>query len=293
VNRYVLLHATTDLTVSRFDHPPHEAHHDPEEEIAGRWALAFVVFGTFDIAVDRDACRLRRGSVLLTRPGLSFRCRHAEACPTDVCLSIGFDPQVVPDVESAWMDAGWVARRSASPRLAYVARRLEDATLVDDHFQMERWALASLSALESDVEGRGRRGQYGARGTDVEAVVATCQAIEADPALRSSVAERARGVGLSGAQLTRAFRRYVGTSPHEYVMRWRLATAADLLDAGHSVSECCYRSGFENLSHFCRTFRQTFGTRASSWHRLALRERRTRLRELLRRPRQGVAASGA
>ena len=33
MNRYEPLHATSDLSVSRFDHPPHEAHEDPDEEI--------------------------------------------------------------------------------------------------------------------------------------------------------------------------------------------------------------------------------------------------------------------
>jgi AraC-like DNA-binding protein len=285
VNRYFLLHATSDLTVSRFDHPPHAVHHDPDEEVAGRWALAFVVSGTFDISFGRERSRLRRGSVLLTRPGLSFRCRHHESCPTDVCLSIGFDPNVVPEVEGAWMDARWAARTAATPRLAYVARRLEDAVVGHDHFQMERWALAALPALEADTGLRGRRGPYAARGRELEAVVATCRAIEANPALQMSIANRARDVGLTGARLTRAFRRHVGASPHEYVVRWRLASATDLLDAGHSVSESCYRSGFENLSHFCRTFRHALGMRASSWRALAIGDRREKREALVGSPR--------
>jgi AraC-like DNA-binding protein len=284
MNRYQLLCATPDLSVSRFDHPPHEAHDDPEEEVATRWAIAFVLSGTFDVAHGGRRVRLQRGSVFLSRPGFTFSCRHHEQFPTDVCLSIGFEPRAVVDSEHAWERAGWAVRRSPTPRLAYVEQRISDAAAHGDTFQLERWALAALTALEADADEGMVRGHYAARRTTLEAVDATCRAIEMDPVARRSIADRARDVGLTSARLTRAFRRYVGTAPHAYVMRCRLAAAAELLDAGRSVSETCYRSGFENLSHFCRTFQRTFGVRASMWRTVGLEERRRRVRELACRP---------
>jgi AraC-like DNA-binding protein len=280
MNRYQLLSATPDLSVSRFDHPPHEAHDDPEEEVATRWAIAFVLSGTFDVVHGGRRVRLQQGSVFLSRPGLTFRCQHQEQFPTDVCLSIGFEPRTVVDSEHAWERVGWAVRRSPTARLAYVEQRIRDAAAQGDTFQMERWALAALMALEADAGEGMARGQYGARRTNLDAVAATCRAIEVDPVARRSIADRAREVGLTSARLTRAFRRYVGTAPHAYVMRCRLAAAAELLDSGRSVSETCYRSGFENLSHFCRTFQRTFGVRASMWRTVSLEERRRRVREL-------------
>ena len=283
MNRYELLHATPDLSVSRFDHPPHEVHADPDDEIGTRWAIAFVQSGSFDIRVDGERLRLRGGSVLLMRPGLEFRCAHAESCPTDVCLTIGFEPSAVASLDHLWERAGWSARASATPRLAYVEHRMRTATARDDQFAMERWALAALTALEDDTRPPVVRGRYAARRADVDAVVTVCRAIEANPESRRSVADRARDVGLTGTQLTRSFRRYVGASPHEFVVRWRLAAAAGLLDSGLSVSATCYASGFEHLSHFCRTFQRTFGVRASHWRTLALPERRQKVHELTRR----------
>jgi AraC-like DNA-binding protein len=282
VNRYALLHGTPDLSVSRFDHPPHEAHDDPEEEIASRWSIAFVQSGSFDIAIDDERRRLRQGSVLLLRPGLRFRCRHVEECPTDVCLSIGFDPDAVADLDHAWDRAGWSTRTSTTPRLSYVDRRLSRAAADADRFEMERWALAALTALHHDSDDTAVRGHYAPSSAKVDAVVAVCHAIEADPVSPRSVADRAREVGLTSTQLTHAFRRYVGASPHEYVLRWRLSAAADLLDGGANVSETCYRAGFENLSHFCRTFQRALGVRASTWRTLPIRERRRKVHELHR-----------
>jgi AraC-like DNA-binding protein len=284
MNRYQLLLATPDLSVSRFDHPPHETHDDPDEEVATRWAIAFVQSGTFDVAHGRQRVRLQRGSVFLSRPGLRFRCGHHEPFPTDVCLSIGFEPRNVVDSEHAWARAGWAVRRLPTPRLAYVDRRLREAAASGDTFQLERWSLAALSALEADADGGMARGRYAARGTALDAVVATCRSIEMDPAARRSIGDRARDVGLNSARLTRAFRRYAGMAPHAYVMRCRLASATALLDSGMSVTETCYRSGFENLSHFCRAFRRTLGVRASMWRTVGRDEKRRKVRELAGRP---------
>jgi AraC-like DNA-binding protein len=280
MNRYELLLATPDLSVSRFDHPPHETHDDPDEEVATRWAIAFVQSGTFDVAHGRQRVRLQRGSVFLSRPGWKFRCGHREPFPTDVCLSIAFEPRNVVDSEHAWTRAGWAVRRTPTPRLAYVDRRLREAAAGEDTFQLERWSVAALTALEADADGGMERGRYAARGAALDAVVATCRTIEMDPAARRSIADRAHEVGLNSARLTRAFRCYVGMAPHAYVMRCRLASAAVLLDSGLSVSETCYRSGFENLSHFCRVFQRMLGVRASMWRTVGRDEQRRKLRKL-------------
>jgi AraC family transcriptional regulator len=248
--------------------------------VASHWAIAFVRAGSFDVALDGVRRQLSEGSVLLMRPGLEFRCRHADLLPTDVCISVSFDPAAVSGAEQAWERAGWVARTSATPRLAYVDGRMAGAALGRDRFELERWALAALTALESDRDEPITRGHYAARRADVDAVIAICRAIETDPMSRRSIADRARDVGLTSTRLTHYFRRYVGMSPHQYVMRWRLALSAELLDSGLGVSDSCYRSGFENLSHFCRTFRRTFGAHASTWRTLALRERRRKVQDL-------------
>jgi transcriptional regulator GlxA family with amidase domain len=200
-----------------------------------------------------------------------------------VCLSIRFDAGAVTGVEAAWERAAWSARESATPRLAYVDRRMAGAAVTEDQFEMERWALAALMALHADTRDPTSRGQYAARRADVDAVIAVCRAIEKDPVSRRSVADRAHDVGVTSTQLTHQFRRYVGVSPHQYVLRWRLAAAAELLASGLSVSESCYRCGFENMSHFCRTFQRTFGGRASTWRALPFRERRRKVQDLMRR----------
>jgi len=248
--------------------------------VADRWVIAFVRAGSFDIVLDGARRQLSEGSVFLQRPGLEFRCGHTELCPTDVCVSVAFDPSAVSNAEHAWARAGWMVRTSATPRLGYVSGRMAGAESTGDRFELERWALAALTALESDTRDSTVRGRYALRRADVDAVVAICRSIETDPVSRRSIADRARDAGLTSTRLTNYFRRYLGMSPHQYVTRCRLAASTELLDSGFGVSESCYRSGFENLSHFCRTFQRTFGVRASIWRSLALHERRRKVQDL-------------
>jgi AraC-like DNA-binding protein len=273
VNRTTTLLQTEDVTVCRFDHPPDEVHTDPEREAGHQFGIAFVQAGAFGI----DTTWLRPGAVLLTQPGVSHACRHDSAYPTDVCLSIGVGASAAAPFEHAWTRAGWHVRQRPTPRLALVQRRLALAIDDADAFATERWSLTALAALAMESRDARARGSYAPRPADIDAVLACCHTIERDPTARQLVAARARAVGMTSTQLTHHFRRYLGVSPHQYVLSWRLAAATDLLDQGCSVSESCWRSGFENLSHFCRSFRRAFSVRPSTWRSLPAAERRRKV----------------
>ena len=75
-----------------------------------------------------------------------------------------------------------------------------------------------------------------------------------------------RGVGdilkthfVSSATLTRWFRKYLHSSPREYLESVRLSNATILLSKGHSVIDACMRSGFSDCSHFIVLFKKKFG----------------------------------
>lgn len=284
VNRTEVLLTTPELSVTRFDHPQHHEHCDPDCESAERWTVSFVQTGSFDVTVGGKRRTLSKGSVFVQRPGLEFRCAHSELYPSDVCATVSFDDAAISIVATMWERTGWWARECASPRLAYVDRRLSDAVACSNTFEMERWGLATLTALYDDASDTLKRGHYAVYRSDVDAVMETCRAIEHNPTIRCTVAERASAVGFTGPQLTHAFRRYVGESPHQYVVRQRLVVSCNLLLSGLSVSETCYRSGFENLSHFCRTFQRAFGVRASAWQTIPPHETRRKVQALQMRP---------
>lgn len=285
VNRLTPLLTTQDLALARFDHPAHEPHEDPDLEVADRWTIAFVMHGTFELACGGRAVQMRPGSLFVPHPGVHFSCRHHARCPDDVCLSITVAPHAAEPWADAWTRAGWVAREVPTPRLAWTRQRLHRALDQDDPLAREHWALEALGALVADTGPHTARGPYAPRARELDAVVAASEGIDADPARRRSVAGLALEVGLDAPRLQRAFARYAGTSPLAYLISRRLHLATQLLDAGATVSEACYRSGFENLSHFCRSFRRATHGRPSEWAGRPHREKREKVQAILGRAR--------
>jgi AraC-like DNA-binding protein len=65
---------------------------------------------------------------------------------------------------------------------------------------------------------------------------------------------------LSVPQLIRQFKAVFHTTPHQYLIRIRLAYGAGLLKSTHKpVNEIALASGFENTSAFCRAFKTVYG----------------------------------
>lgn len=64
---------------------------------------------------------------------------------------------------------------------------------------------------------------------------------------------------VSTATLNRWFRKYIHSSPREYLESLRLSHAAKLLTNGESVTEACMRAGFSDCSHFIALFKKKFG----------------------------------
>ncbi len=66
--------------------------------------------------------------------------------------------------------------------------------------------------------------------------------------------------GVSKYHLDREFKKYIGTSPIEYITLTRINYAKELLKySGYSVEEICYRCGFNYVSHFISVFRRHEG----------------------------------
>ncbi|MBK6495368.1 MAG: hypothetical protein IPG05_09730 [Gemmatimonadetes bacterium] len=102
MNRSTTLLDAADLTVSRFDHPPHEVHDDPDREEGGHYGIAFVQEGCFGIGT----AWLHPGAVLLTQPGVAVACRHDSSYPTDVCIAVRYNEAAAAPFAHAWAGRG-------------------------------------------------------------------------------------------------------------------------------------------------------------------------------------------
>lgn len=79
-----------------------------------------------------------------------------------------------------------------------------------------------------------------------------------DSALATS--ELAACAGLSMSHFSRSFMKFVGMTPHSYVLRRRVLRAQQLLEASElSLVEIAISTGFSDQSHFSRRFRELVG----------------------------------
>src|SRR5262249_12251636 len=81
--------------------------------------------------------------------------------------------------------------------------------------------------------------------------------------------------GLSAFHFLRTFRRVLGVTPHQYLLRSRLRRAANLLaDGARSITDTAYDVGFADLSNFVRTFHRAAGVSPRAFRRMASGDRK-------------------
>jgi AraC-like DNA-binding protein len=101
----------------------------------------------------------------------------------------------------------------------------------------------------------------GARDPRVAQAIAQMNAAYADPLGIDDLAKTAR---MSRFHFSRMFRDETGQAPYQYLLRVRVAKAAELLRGGHhSVTEAAFACGFTDLSRFASTFKKHTGKRPS------------------------------
>ena len=68
--------------------------------------------------------------------------------------------------------------------------------------------------------------------------------------------DMAQSLGVSPYHMIRQFKRACGLTPHQFLIQARVRKAQKLLEAGKSVIEAAYATGFCDQSHFDRCFRK-------------------------------------
>jgi AraC family transcriptional regulator len=267
--RYSHLLDTAEFRIGRFDHPREHSHRDPALEDAAEYSVNRVERGSFAVEIGRQHWELGPGDLFLNYPGMVYGCRHRELVPCDVCVSIAYAPSPDPSEETAAFER--VARTQPvlppSNRMAYLFVRAERSS----NEQMAAEEAAHSVMAEIICQSLPVRRPYRAHqlGWYAERVDAVRQQLDQHYAAEQRLAWLARSVGMSSFHFARVFRELVGIPPHSYLRRTRLQQAARRLREGASVTEACFASGFQNLSHFSRQFYRHFGVRASAYARQA------------------------
>jgi len=256
VNRVATIFQGPSLVVERFDHAEHSFHRDEGPEVTQSVAVTFVESGDFEIVEKKEHWRFNQFDVLLSVPGTPRTYRHNLECPTDVCLTLSYAPELVEEALGR-------LPRSVRPRVlagvasGFALRRMLRALKSSDAMAIESVAFdctVAIGPYSWEQTGKLRGATAHAR-----RIESACEAMVAGLAEDRSLTATAREVGMSTFYFARVFRELVGQSPHQYLLRARLAHAARLLRKEASVTEAAFSSGFGNLSHFTRTFHGRFG----------------------------------
>lgn len=220
--------------------------------------VAVVASGSFTYRSRMGTAMLSPGSLLLANDGACFECGH-EHGTGDVCISFQYGPAFVEEVFAQFRDHRH--RRfplhaippvpTTVPLTARASTRIE-ADAADE------LAAQVLDTAVRTAHDRLREVRFDAR--DAGKVSALARRISASVDAPWSLTSLARESGLDPFRLLRAFRRVVGVTPYQYVLRQRLEAAARMLiDGSEPIQDVSLSCGFNDLSEFNRRFRRTFG----------------------------------
>lgn len=227
------------------------------EERSTANGIALVLAGSFVARDQHGTSLLSAGSLFLTAPGRCFTCshRHGEG---DRCLSFQFQPELF---ECIAHETGVVPALGHNhlPALRDLSRFTARAQVAMQSPEMMEEVALDLAGAALRLAGRQRRvtrsrEHHHGRLSDVLRLMAETSATP------YTLAELARLARMSPYHFLRSFKAVTGVTPHQWLLRARLRSAAERLATTKTpVTEVALRVGFEDLSNFTRSFRAEFG----------------------------------
>ena len=220
------------------------------------FSVSVVDRGVFSYRSPRGDAVLGPGWLMLGNEGEAYVCSHEHGMGDD-CIVLDLSAQAYDALQSALGQVGGPFARPALPPLPRIAALLKSLVAWgDDGFALEETALAVVAAIQGDISGVSPTPAPPER----DRAVAAARYIEDHAAEPLSLDRVAAEIGLSPFHFLRSFRRAIGITPHQYLMRTRLIRAIALLgDTAMPVTEIGYETGWADLSNFSRTFGRDVG----------------------------------
>jgi AraC family transcriptional regulator len=246
---------------------PHDPPFQEQHETA---CIAVVTEGSFQYRSTHGAAVLVPGGLLLGNRGYCFECGH-EHGTGDRCLAFNFTPEcleaIATTVPGALRTAFSVPRLPPLPLLAPLLADAEASRDDGDRAELEELSLRLAGAVLSILTETDHRAPSPSP-RDQRRLTDALRRIEEEASEPLALADLAHEASMSRYHFLRSFRRMVGLTPHQYVLRTRLHRAAvRLRRSTEAISTIAFDVGFNDLSTFNRRFRRVIGVSPGAYRR--------------------------
>lgn len=245
----------------------------PFTEIHAGYSISYVRKGSFGYCSRGVTHELVAGSVLIGYPEDEFMCTHDHHVCGDECLGFHIAPGIVDLIENdrkVWR-TGSLPPLPELMVLGELAQAVAEGRSDISLDEIGLWLAARMARVVSPR----KSDSPGATANDRRRAVESALWIHAHSHQSLELEQVAQQAGLSPFHFLRLFSRVIGVTPHQYLVRSRLARAArSLAQDERTVTDIALDVGFADLSNFVRTFGRAAGISPNAFRKLRPADRK-------------------
>jgi AraC-like DNA-binding protein len=234
--------------------------------------ICYLAKGQVTWIVGSKKLRLVGGTFSVVGPEVSHRGEFDVIAPGDLCWAVLDPRQLLPGLDAGLLELlltpdAWTAPASVAVEVLF-HRLLRECREEQTGWRSGAGACLTSLVLEcarlAPVSGREQATRTS------RTILEAAEIISADLEHPPSIAMLAAEVGLGLTRFHQLFKGVIGMTPHDYLLRQRLAAARIALGNNReSITRLAIRLGFSSSQHFATVFRKHNGMTPSAYRKKA------------------------